>query len=123
MRDRNRIGCSRQTFGRFWRLWLADLRDAAPDLVVQGGDLAYGGTHSGRRSSDQVFARWGWLGVPRGIRMRCFGRRRALREICSERPPQLGPLLGRIQDLIPPTLAIIGEERLAAGWKDFLRRV
>jgi len=52
---------------------LADLRQVAPDLAVQGGDLAYGGTHPAE-IIDQIRA-LGWPGV-REIRMRCFGRRR-----------------------------------------------
>jgi putative phosphoesterase len=87
---------------------LADLRDAAPDLVVQGGDLAYGGTHPAE-IIDQVRA-LGWPGV-RGNTDEMLWSPESLREFAAK-TPQLGPLLGRIQDLIPPTLALIGEERL-----------
>ena len=87
---------------------LADLRDAAPDLVVQGGDLAYGGAHPAE-IIDQVRA-LGWPGV-RGNTDEMLWSPESLREFAAK-TPQLGPLLGRIQDLIPPTLALIGEERL-----------
>src|SRR5258708_11113293 len=86
----------------------ADLRDAAPDLVVQGGDLAYGGAHPAE-IIDQVRA-LGWPGV-RGNTDEMLWSPESLREFASK-TPQLGPLLGRIQDLIPPTLALVGEELL-----------
>ena len=70
---------------------LADLRDAAPDLVVQGGDLAYGGTHPAE-IIDQVRA-LGWPGV-RGNTDEMLWSPESLREFAAK-TPQLGPLLGR----------------------------
>jgi putative phosphoesterase len=87
---------------------LADLRQVAPDLIVHGGDLAYGGTHPAE-IIDQVRA-LGWLGV-RGNTDEMLWAPKSLTEFAAKQP-KLGPLLARIQDLIPPTLARIGEERL-----------
>jgi len=87
---------------------LADLRQVAPDLAVQGGDLAYGGAHPAE-IIDQIRA-LGWPGV-RGNTDEMLWSPESLNGFAA-RTPQLGPLLGRIQDLIPPTLASIGEGRL-----------
>jgi putative phosphoesterase len=87
---------------------LADLRQVAPDLVVQGGDLPYGGTHPAE-VIDQIRAH-GWPGV-RGNTDEMLWAPRVLIEFAAK-TPQLAPLIGLIQDLIPPTLASIGEERL-----------
>jgi putative phosphoesterase len=87
---------------------LADLRQGAPDLVVHGGDLAYGGAHPAE-IIDQVRA-LGWPGV-RGNTDEMLWSPASLTDFAAK-TPQLGPLLALIQDLIPPTLASIGEERL-----------
>ena len=87
---------------------LADLRQVAPDLVVHGGDLVYGGTHPAE-VIDQIRA-LGWPGV-RGNTDEMLWSPKSLTEFAA-RTPQLGAHLGRIQDLIPPTLASIGDERL-----------
>jgi len=87
---------------------LADLRQVAPDLIVHGGDLAYGGTHPAE-VIDQVRA-LGWPGV-RGNTDEMLWSPQSLTEFAAK-TPQLGALLGRIQDLIAPTVANIGEERL-----------
>src|SRR5712672_127297 len=87
---------------------LADLRRVAPDLILHGGDLAYGGAHPAE-IVDQIRA-LGWPGV-RGNTDEMLWAPQSLSGFAA-RTPQLGPLLGRIQDLIPPTLASIGEERL-----------
>lgn len=87
---------------------LADLRQVAPDLVVHGGDLAYGGAHPAE-IIDQIRA-LGWAGV-RGNTDEMLWSPQSLTEFAAK-TPQLGPLLSIIQDLIPPTLASIGEERL-----------
>jgi putative phosphoesterase len=87
---------------------LADLREVAPDLVVQGGDLAYGGAHPAD-IVDQIRA-LGWPGV-RGNTDEMLWEPESLTEFAAK-TPKLGPLLTLIQDLIPPTLASIGEERL-----------
>ena len=87
---------------------LADLRQVAPDLVVHGGDLAYGGVHPAE-VIDQIRA-LGWPGV-RGNTDEMLWSPESLSEFAAK-TPQLGPHLGRIHDLIPPTLASIGAERL-----------
>jgi len=87
---------------------LADLRQVAPDLVVHGGDLAYGGMHPAE-IIDQIRA-LGWPGV-RGNTDEMLWSPQSLAAFAAK-TPQLGPLLSIIQDLIPPTLASIGEERL-----------
>ena len=87
---------------------LADLRQVAPDLVVHGGDLAFGGVRPAE-IIDQIRG-LGWRGV-RGNTDEMLWAPESLAGFAAK-TPQLGPLLGRIQDLIPPTLAGIGEERL-----------
>ena len=87
---------------------LADLRQVAPDLVVHGGDLAYGGARPAE-IIDRIRA-LGWAGV-RGNTDEMLWSAKSLKTFAAK-TPQLGPLLSVIQDLIPPTLASIGEERL-----------
>ena len=87
---------------------LADLREVAPDLVVHGGDLAYGGAHPAE-IVDEIRA-FGWPGV-RGNTDEMLWAPESLTEFAAK-TPQLGTLLKLIQDLIPPTLATLGEERL-----------
>ena len=93
---------------RAFQAVLADLRQVAPDRVVHGGDLAYGGAHSAE-IIDQIRS-LGWPGV-RGNTDEMLWAQKSLAEFAA-RQPKLAPLLARIQDLIPPTLASIGEERL-----------
>jgi putative phosphoesterase len=87
---------------------LADLRQVAPDFVVHGGDLAYGGTHPAD-IIDQVRA-LAWPGV-RGNTDEMLWAPKSVAEFGAS-APQLAPLLSRIQELIPPVLASIGVERL-----------
>jgi putative phosphoesterase len=87
---------------------LADLPEVAPDLVVHGGDLAYGGTRPAE-IIDEVRA-LGWPGV-RGNTDEMLWSPTSLTEF-ARKTPQLGSLLALIQDLIPATLESIGEERL-----------
>jgi putative phosphoesterase len=87
---------------------LADLRQVAPERIVHGGDLAYGGTHPAE-IIDQIRS-LGWPGV-RGNTDEMLWAPQRLAEFAA-RQPKLAPLLARIQDLIPTTLASIGEERL-----------
>jgi predicted phosphodiesterase len=87
---------------------LADLRQVAPDLVVHGGDLASGGTHPAD-IIDQVRT-LGWPGV-RGNTDEMLWSPESLAEFAAKQP-KLVPLLARVQETIPPTLASIGEERL-----------
>ncbi len=87
---------------------LADLRQVAPDAVVHGGDLAYGGAHPAE-IIDQVRG-LGWAGV-RGNTDEMLWAPKSLAEFAAT-TPKIAPLLARIQEMIPPTLASIGEERL-----------
>jgi len=87
---------------------LADLQQVAPDLVLHGGDLAYGGAQPAD-IIDQVRS-LGWPGV-RGNTDEMLWSPQSLTEFAA-RQPKLGPLLSILQDLIPPALASIGEERL-----------
>src|SRR5260370_40533850 len=87
---------------------LADLRQVAPDLVLQGGDLASGGPHPAD-IIDQVRG-LGWPGV-RGNTDEILWQPECLTEYAA-RQPKPGPIFAIIQELIPPTLARIGEERL-----------
>ena len=87
---------------------IADLREVAPDVVVHGGDLAYGGTHPAE-VVDQIRA-LGWAGV-RGNTDEMLWAPQSLTDFAG-RTPQLGPLLALIQDVIPPTVASLGEDRL-----------
>ncbi len=87
---------------------LADLRRAAPDLILHGGDLAYGGAHPAE-IIDQVRS-LGWAGV-RGNTDEMLWAPKSLTEFAAT-APKIAPLLARIKEIIPPTLASIGEERL-----------
>ncbi len=93
---------------RAFQAVVADLRQVTPDLVLHGGDLAYGGAHAAE-IVDQVRA-LGWPGV-RGNTDEMLWAPEGLAEFAA-RQPKLGPLLAIIQEMIPPTLAGIGEERL-----------
>jgi putative phosphoesterase len=87
---------------------LADLRQVAPDLVVHGGDLAYGGGHPAE-IVDQIRS-LGWPGV-RGNTDEMLWAPEGLAEFAAT-APKLAPLLTILQEMIPPTLASLGEERL-----------
>ena len=87
---------------------LADLRQAAPDLVLHGGDLAYGGAHP-TEIIDHIRS-LAWPGV-RGNTDEMLWAPQSLTEFANKQP-KLGALLGIIEACIPPTLASIGEERL-----------
>jgi putative phosphoesterase len=87
---------------------LADLRQVAPDLVVHGGDLAYGGTRPAE-IIDRVRS-LEWPGV-RGNTDEMLWAPEALDEFAAG-ATKLAPLLHILRELIPPTLASIGRERL-----------
>jgi hypothetical protein len=93
---------------RAFQAVLADLRQVAPDLVVHGGDLAYGGTHPAE-IIDQVRS-LGWLGV-RGNTDEMLWAPEGLTKFAAT-TPKLAPLLSILRDMIPPTLESIGEDRL-----------
>src|SRR5215471_14011837 len=87
---------------------LRDLEETAPDLIVHGGDLAFGGTHPGE-IIDEIRA-LGWPGVL-GNTDEVLWRQERLTEMAAAHP-KLAPLLGRLRELIQPMRARIGEERL-----------
>jgi predicted phosphodiesterase len=93
---------------RAFQAVLDDLRQIAPDLVLHGGDLASGGVHPAD-IIDQVRS-LGWPGV-RGNTDEMLWAPERLAEFAAAQP-KLAPLLARVQETIPPTLASIGEERL-----------
>jgi len=93
---------------RAFQAVLSDLRQVAPDIVVHGGDLAYGGTHAAE-IIDQVRS-LEWPGV-RGNTDEMLWAPQSLADFAAT-APKLAPLLAILQEMIPPTLASIGEERL-----------
>jgi len=93
---------------RAFQAVLADLRQIAPDLVVHGGDLAYGGARPAE-IIDQVRS-LGWPGV-RGNTDEMLWAPESLTKFAAT-APKLSPLLAILQEMIPPTLASIGEKRL-----------
>jgi len=93
---------------RAFQAVLADLRHVAPDIVVHGGDLAYGGTHAAE-IIDQVRS-LAWPGV-RGNTDEMLWSPESLATFAAT-APKLAPLLAILQDMIPPTLVSIGEDRL-----------
>ena len=87
---------------------LADLQEVSPDLILHGGDLASGGAHPAE-VIDQIRS-LGWPGV-RGNTDEMLWAPESLASFFAT-VPKLAPLLSRIQEQIPPTVACIGEERL-----------
>jgi putative phosphoesterase len=93
---------------RAFQAVLADLRQLAPDLVVHGGDLAYGGARPAEIIDQVRFL--GWPGV-RGNTDEMLWAPESLTKFAAT-APKLSPLLAILQEMIPPTLASIGEKRL-----------
>jgi putative phosphoesterase len=87
---------------------LADLKQVAPDLILHGGDLVFGGTQPGE-IIDEIRS-LGWPGVL-GNTDELLWTDERLTEM-STAHPKLTPLLGRLRELIAPMRARIGEERL-----------
>ncbi|HWG87395.1 MAG TPA: metallophosphoesterase family protein [Candidatus Acidoferrales bacterium] len=87
---------------------IADLRMQAPDLVLQGGDLPYGGCHAAE-VMDRV-AELGWPGVM-GNTDEVLWNGDGLRRMMAE-APKLGPLLKMIEECAVATNYLIGESRL-----------
>lgn len=88
---------------------LADLRIAAPDLIVHGGDLAHGGS-----SPAEVVDRLrdlGWQGVLGNTDEMLFDPG-PLREFAGQ-STQMQPLLPFIEEMASATAAALGDERLA----------
>ena len=93
---------------RAFRAVFDDLGRIAPDLILHGGDLAFGGAHPAD-VIDQVRS-LKWPGV-RGNTDEVFWSRQRLAEMGAAHP-KLMPLMTALDDLIPATRARIGEERL-----------
>jgi len=93
---------------RAFQAVLADLQNVAPDVVVHGGDLAYGGTHAAEIIDQVRFL--GWPGV-RGNTDEMLWSPESLTRFAAT-APKLAPLLARLQEIIPPTIASIGLKRL-----------
>ena len=93
---------------RAFQAVLADLRQVAPDFVLHGGDLAAGGAHPAD-IIDQVRS-LGWPGV-RGNADEMLWSPERLAEFAAAQP-KLAPTFAMVQEMIPPTRASIGEERL-----------
>ena len=87
---------------------IADLRTQAPDLVLQGGDLPYGGCHAAE-VMDRV-AELGWPGVI-GNTDEVLWNTDGLKRLMTE-APRLGPLLTMIEQCAAATKLLIGESRL-----------
>ena len=89
---------------------LVDLKQVAPDLILHGGDLVFGGTHPGE-IIDEISS-FGWPGVL-GNTDELLWTEERLTEISSAHL-KLAPLLGWLRDLIAPMRERVGDERL--GW-------
>jgi predicted phosphodiesterase len=87
---------------------LADLKQVTPDLILHGGDLAFGGTHP-REIIDEIRL-LGWPGVL-GNTDELLWRQERLAEM-STAHPKLAPLLRRLRELVEPMRARIGEQPL-----------
>ena len=87
---------------------LADLKRVAPDLIVHGGDLAFGGTHPAE-VIDEVRA-LGWPGVL-GNTEEILWKQARLTEMAAAHP-KLAALLGRLGEMIAPMRERVGDERL-----------
>jgi putative phosphoesterase len=87
---------------------LADLKQAAPDLVVHGGDLVFGGAHPSE-IIDEIRG-LGWPGVL-GNTDEMLWTQAGLIEMATAHP-KLASLLGRLQELVAPMRTRLGNERL-----------
>lgn len=93
---------------RAFQAVLADLKQVAPDLVVHGGDLSFGGTHPAE-VIDEVRA-LGWPGVL-GNTDEVLWTQERLAEMAAAHP-KLTSLLGRLREMVMPMRERIGDERL-----------
>jgi putative phosphoesterase len=92
---------------RAFQAVLADLREVAPDLIVHGGDLSFGGAHPAEIID--LVRELGWPGV-RGNTDEVFWVTEPLTKMAAN--PKLASLAAALLEMIPPTRASIGEERL-----------
>jgi len=89
---------------------IADLKSVSPDLVLHGGDLAYGGARPAEvvdRIRDLA-----WPGVC-GNTDEMLWSPEGLRDLAAK-TPKLQALFARIEEMIPATNARLGEDRI--GW-------
>jgi putative phosphoesterase len=93
---------------RAFQAVLADLRQIAPDLIVHGGDLAAGGAQPAE-IIDEIRS-LGWPGVQGNTDEMLWAPGRLADYAAAN--PKIAPILARIQDTIPPTVAALGEDRL-----------
>jgi putative phosphoesterase len=87
---------------------LSDLRSVSPDMILHGGDLAAGGTRP-TEIIDQI-RQLGWSGVQGNTDEMLWDPQRLTEYAATE--PKLAPILSRVAETIPPTRALLGEERL-----------
>ena len=87
---------------------ITELRAQAPDLVLQGGDLPYGGCHAAE-VMDRV-AELGWPGVV-GNTDEVLWNGDGLKRMMVE-TPKLAPLLTVIEQCATATKSLLGESRL-----------
>lgn len=87
---------------------IADLRRQSPDLVLQGGDLPYGGCHAAE-VMDRV-DELGWPGVV-GNTDEVLWDRTGLKRM-QVAAPKLGPLLRMIEECAVATRKLIGGSRM-----------
>jgi len=88
---------------------LADLREASPDLIFHGGDLAHGGA-SPAEIVDRI-RDLGWPGVM-GNTDEMLPFPETLKEFASHAPPALEPLFAAIEEMAVATREVLGKERL-----------
>jgi predicted phosphodiesterase len=88
---------------------LADLRQAAPDLILHGGDLAASGS-SPREVVDRI-RELGWTGVLGNTDEMLFSPEKL--KLFAEQSPRFQPLFPVVDEMAAFTRAELGEERLA----------
>jgi putative phosphoesterase len=87
---------------------IADLRTQAPDLVLQGGDLPYGGCHAAEVMDLVTELKWpGVVGNTDEVLWDTAG----LKSLMAE-APKLVPLLKMIEECAVATKNLIGDSRL-----------
>ncbi len=89
---------------------LADLRQASPDLILHGGDLAHGGA-SPAEVVDRI-REMGWPGVLGNTDEMLFAPE-ALTEFAAISSPNYQPLFAVIKEMAAWTRHALGDERIA----------
>lgn len=93
---------------RALRAVLADLKHVAPDLILHGGDLVFGGTRPAE-IIDEIRS-LGWPGVLGNTDEVLWTQERMTGMVATH--PKLAPLLGRLREMIEPMRERIGNQRL-----------